>query len=202
MDILELVKGLNLFTASSIMLGVYLYFPLALQIRRGTVTQSLATYVLWFALDATVGFSLLARGGSYGLPLAYAAGSFIIITSILKSKDYGTWTMFEVGVSVMVIVSLVVWEFAGSRNAAISATAGMLLAGLPLVSDSWKSPEKAPLGVYVGYTTANTLNCIGANAWTVEERLYSFSCAVLCIVLVVITVARRGIALPEEVETR
>lgn len=173
----------NTWQLVSTVLAVVLYIPLGIKVLKGTVEQNLATFILWGLLDTIAGMSLYVQGGNYQLPFAYVSGCALIIGCILKAKTF-SWTSFETKVSLLVLLSIIAWMVSGPYMATIFSTTGVVLAGIPQVKDSWMNPEKSPMFLYIGYTTANLLSTIGGKSWTVEERLYSFSCFLLCLVIV------------------
>lgn len=174
---------MNAWQLVSVILALGLYIPLGLQILKGTVKQNLATFILWGLLDGIAGASLYVQGGNYQLPLAYVAGCLLIIGCILKSRTF-SWTSFETKVSVLVMLSIVAWKVSGPYMATIFSTTGVVLAGIPQVKDSWQNPRHSPMLLYIGYTIANLLSTIGGKSWSVEERLYSFACFLLTLVIV------------------
>jgi hypothetical protein len=90
----------------------------------------------------------------------------------------------------MVIICLVGWKMSGPWLATILSTTGVVLAGFPQLKDAWKTPREMPLVIYVGYTIVNILSTMGGSSWTVEERLYPATCAVLCAVIVLVSLKK------------
>ena len=187
---IEGVHKVNIYQKASLVLALLLYIPLSYQIVKGLVRQNLATFLLWGLLDAIAGVSLLVQNGNYQLPLAYVAGCTLVILSILKSKNFGGWASYETKVSLMVIACAVAWRISGPWLATIFSTAGVVIAGFPQLRDSWRDPASSPLLVYIGFTVVNVLSTVGGKAWTVEERLYSGACSVLCVAVVVASLRR------------
>ncbi len=176
-------RDMNWYQSVSVVLALGLYVPLGVQILQGKVVQNLATFILWGLLDTIAGTSLYVQGGNYGLPFAYVAGCTFIIACILKKRTYN-WTSFETKVSFLVLLSIVAWMVSGPYMATIFSTTGVVLAGVPQVKDSWRNPKQSPMLLYIGYAFANLLSTIGGKSWTVEERLYSFACFLLVLVVV------------------
>lgn len=174
---------MNTWQLVSFVLAIALYIPLGIKILKGTVVQNFATFILWALLDTIAGLSLYDQGGNYQLPFAYVSGCALVIGCILKARTF-SWTSFETKVSFLVLMSIIAWMVSGPYMATIFSTTGVVLAGIPQVKDSWKNPEQSPLLLYIGYSTANLLSTIGGKSWTVEERMYSFSCFLLTLVIV------------------
>lgn len=181
---------MNTYQTVSVIVALLLYVPLCWQILSGRVTQNLATFVLWGSLDLIAGLSILVQGGNYQLPLAYVLGCILVVLSILKSKNYGKWTGYETMLSILVLFCTIAWAVSGPWFATIFSTAGVVIAGLPQLRDSWREPEKSPLAIYLGYTFVNVMSTMGGKAWTVEERLYPGSMVVLCFIIVLITMRK------------
>ncbi len=170
---------------ASVILAVVLYVPLGRQLVSGLVTQNLATFILWGSLDAIVGASMYVQGsGNFQLPFAYVLGCIFIISCILRSGNY-SWTKFETKISLVVAACcvawcVIVWGFDNPWLATVLSTIGVVAAGIPQLRDSWREPESSPLRTYVGFTVVNILSTMAGLSWTVEERLYPVSCAILC----------------------
>lgn len=154
-------------------LAIVLYFPLWWQIKeRAGAGQNFLTWILWFSLDVVVTASLVSKKGNLLLAATYTIGSFITVLVIRKFGDKGRWTRFETMVLALVFLSMAVWCFSGDRMATIASTTAIVIAGIPLLVDTFKEPKKAPLAVYAGYVVASCLSAVGGKNWSVEERLY------------------------------
>ena len=191
---------MNMYQKISVVGALLLYLPLSYQIVKGQVRQNLATFLLWGSLDVIAGVSLLVQGGNYHLPLAYVAGCTLVVTCILKSKNFGEWTIYETKVSILVFICALAWAISGPWMATIFSTTGVVIGGFPQVKDSWRDPRSSPLLIYIGFTLVNVLSTEGGKAWTVEERLYPGACSLLC--GVVVAVSMRGMLLPVMIETK
>lgn len=178
----------------STLLALTLYIPLVWQILSRKVTQNLATFILWGTLDAVAAMSLFTQHGNWYLPAAYVGGCLLVIGSLIYVRTM-KWTWFETLISVMVIVCIIGWWQSGPRMATILSTAGVVIAGLPQLWDSYTEPETQPFVIYWGFVLVNVLSTLGGKSWIVEERLYPASCAVLCF-LVVLAISRKFIHKP------
>ncbi|HBD24797.1 MAG: hypothetical protein A2566_00130 [Candidatus Zambryskibacteria bacterium RIFOXYD1_FULL_40_13] len=184
----------NIYQKVSVVVALILYLPLSYQILTRKVTQNLATFILWGSLDAFAGASIFVAGGNFQLPVAYVFGCTLVVTCILKSGNYN-WTRVETRVSILVVVCLtawcvIVWGYDNPWLATVLSTTGVVLGGFPQLRDSWRRPEESPWLIYTGYTFVNVLSVVGGKGWTVEERLYPFSCAILCGIIVLVSLRR------------
>ncbi len=180
---------MNIYILISTVVAFCLYIPLTVQIWRGDVKQNLVSWILWFLLDGIVGVALLVQGGNYVLPLAYSAGCLVTVICILKHREY-SWGCFEKLVVILVGICLAIWYFSGPWLATIATTLAVVTAGLPLLADTFKAPDKAPLLIFVGYFFVNTLSTIGGKEWSVEERLYPSANGAFCLCLVLFALRR------------
>ena len=180
---------MNTYQIVSTVIALCLYIPLAREILLGQVKQNLATWLLWGTLDALAATSMFVQGGNWHLPTAYVAGCTLVVICMIKARTIA-WTRFETICSLMVIACLVGWKMSGPWLATILSTTGVALATIPQIKDAYKEPAEMPLLIYIGYTFVNTLSTIGGNAWTVEERLYPATCAVLCTLIVLVSCRR------------
>jgi hypothetical protein len=188
---------MNTYQKVSVIMALSLYLPLGYQILTRKISQNLATFILWGSLDAFAAASIFVEHGNYQLPMAYVFGCTIVIVCILKSGNY-SWSRVETAVAILVtgclaVWCIIVWGFESPRLATILSTAGVVISSLPQLRDSCRRPEESPLVIYAGYTFVNVLSTIGGKAWTVEERLYPVSCAVLCFAIVLASMRRQKI---------
>jgi hypothetical protein len=170
---------MNIYQKVSIVIALFLYFPLAWQIWRGKAEQNLATWILWGALDALSAISIFVQGGNWYLPATFTAGCVLTVVCMLRART-AAWTKFETISTLMVVLCLVGWKMSGPWLATILSTTGMVLAGLPQIKDAYKRPVEMPLSIYLGCIFVSVLSTIGGSAWTVEERLYPAACVLLC----------------------
>jgi hypothetical protein len=79
----------------------------------------------------------------------------------------------------------VLWLTNGARWALVLSVVAAVIAALPFIIMTWKSPVNSPIIPNSGFLLANTLAFISAKAWTLEDRLYSGVNIVVCSILVI-----------------
>lgn len=174
---------MNVYNKLSVLLTIFLYVYLVVQIRKGDVVQNLATWLSWALLDAVTGISLYVQHGNWYLLLPYVIGSLTISYFILGSAKF-TWGRIEIICFSLVIVSILVWTQLGPWYATIVATTGVSIATYPQIKDAFLLPDTMPIKVFIGFTLVNALAVAGGKDWTIEERFYPATCTVLCMIIV------------------
>lgn len=182
---------MNILVWSGSLLALLTYFPLWYQIKIGTTEQNRLTWGLWGALDIIATITIIAQKGNFLLPAAYVIGSVMTVYFISRTGKKSAWTWFETMVTLLVIICMVIWYFVNSKAATIASSSALLIAGVPQLVDAWRRPHEMPFLVYVSYTIANGLSTAGGKNWSVEERFYPATAAVLCFLFVVVIFARK-----------
>jgi len=182
-----MIPEMNVYQWASVLLAVALYAPLCTKVWRKQVNVSLASFILWGSIDFLIGLSILIQGetiAKYALAFTYMLGCLAVIVCVLKAGTY-KWGQVENRTVCTVALciagwAIVVWGFDNPYLATILSTIAAVLAGIPMLIDSWAEPERVPLSEYVGYTLSGALGVVGASAWTVVDRLFPFSSMVVC----------------------
>lgn len=181
---------MNIYIFLGSLLAILTYFPLWKQIWSGEARQNIFTWTLWGVLDGAAFVAIMLQNGSYLLPLAYTVGSFITVILILRSKDKPNWTWFETMVSLLVLCTMGIWYFSGVRTAIIAGSMASVIATIPQLTDAWKAPQEMPLMVYLSYLIANCLSTMGGKCWSIEERFFPFTGALICFLMVAFSMRR------------
>ncbi len=181
---------MNSLTIVGSIIAILAYFPLWWQIKRNEIEQNLLTWVLWFALDVIIVASIFFQKGNFLLPATYTIGSLITTILIIKSQNKMSWTWFESFVSALVLISMIIWYFSGDKAATVTATAAMLVAGIPQLVDAYKNPHSMPLLVYGAYIIANSFSLAGATDWSVKESLYPASALIYCLLIFIFSIRK------------
>lgn len=154
------------------LIGLLAYGPLVTGIIQNRIQQNFATWTLWATLDAIAAGSTILQHGNFWLPLGYTVGASSI-TLLLIFKKRATWTKFETFISVLVVICLIVWWYAGNIGGIIASSAALLIASIPQIIDTAKTPSLTPRVAYMIFTASSVLSLLGGTSWSVEERLYS-----------------------------
>ena len=176
---------MNPFILIGTIIAILTYIPLCVKINRG-LEQNFLTWILWAMLDGITFFSIIFWGGNFALPMAYTFGSSSVVVALLIKHQKKVWTWFEISVSILVFICVLVWIIAGAQMTTVAGTIAVTIAGFPLLVDTYKNPKSIPLPIYSSFFIANLLSTIGGKDWSIEERLYPASCTVYCFLVVVL----------------
>ncbi|MGA2786653.1 MAG: hypothetical protein ABSF60_03920 [Verrucomicrobiota bacterium] len=147
-----------------------LFVPMAVEVvKDGGAGQSFATWMLWAALDTILTISLFLQHGNYLLPLGFATGG-ITLTTLLLIKGRFAWGRMDSVILVLVLGCLLGWKLGGAKMAAVAATLGICLAGVPGLVELWRNPQRKVGNIWGWYVLANGLAFLGGTAMTMEER--------------------------------
>lgn len=169
---------MNLLAKSAAILAILIYVPTSYQVWRGQMKLNLATFLLWGALDAIAAGSMFVKGGNWSLPAAYVAGVALVIVAMLKARTF-TWNKLETITSILVGVSIIVWLTAGPVMATLVSSCSMAIATIPQIWDTVRKPQECTLWVWFAYLIVNIMSTMAGKDWSVSERFYPTTCAVL-----------------------
>jgi len=165
------------------LIGMLAYVFLISDLIKSKVKQNFFSFLLWAMLDTIATVTTIFKGGNYWLPLSNALGG-VIVGIVLAIKKQVSFSWVEVLTAVLVIICLIVWHFSGPKAGIISSSLAVVIAGIPQIVETYKTPSMTPTGVYVIFLTANILSFIAGRNWTIQERFYSGCTVLLCLVIV------------------
>lgn len=182
MSILEIV---------TVITGLVPYALLVIGILKGTVKQSFATWILWLALDGIVLRGIIVQHGS---PILFSVFTFgtLIVTIVLIVKKQFAWGKFESFVAFLVGVCIAIYLTSGAYMATIATTAALSIAGIPQVIDTYKNPHQTSTTAYLLFTISSLLAIIGADAWTVPDRLPQTNSFGFCIIIMLLSLKKKN----------
>lgn len=175
---------MNALSLSAGIIALTINVLLCVQVLSGKVKQNFATWALWGVIDAIVAATIICQDGNFLLPAAYALGSLAVAVAILKSKEF-KWTWFETMMTCFAAICLAIWSVSGAKVATVASTLAIVFAGTPQALAAYKKPWDQPFWAYVGFLVAAALSTAGGRDWSIEERFYPATCAVLTFVVVV-----------------
>jgi hypothetical protein len=185
-DALKIAGGLG---------ALVLFVPMAVEmIKDGGAGQSFATWMLWAALDTILTISLFLQRGNYLLPLGFAVGG-IVLTTLLLVKGRFAWGRMDSVILVLVFGCLIGWRLGGAKTAAVAATTGICLAGIPGLVELWWNPQRKVGNIWGWYVLANGLVFLGGTSITLEERFAPGVFAVFSLLMFVAS-RRRCVSIP------
>jgi hypothetical protein len=164
-------------------IGIAAYLLLIAGIMKSKARQSFAAFLLWAMLDTIATITTVLKEGNYWLSLSNALGA-TIVAILLALKKQVSWTWIETTTAILVIICLNVWYFAGAKKGIIASSLAMVIASIPQMLDTYKTPKETPTIVYIIFLVANILSFIAGKEWTIEERFYPGCAVFLCSVIV------------------
>ncbi len=167
-----------------------MYIPLIKGVITNQIKQPFAMWLLWTLLDGTTLISVLAQGGNWPILAFYTTMSILITSILLFKKQYG-WGKFETLIASLVISCMLIWAISGPKIATIVGTIAIVIATFPMFRDAWKDPKSNPWKIWLGFSLANGLSTAAGTMWSIEERFYSTSCAILCILIAGVNLIRK-----------
>lgn len=169
--------------------GITAYIPLITGIIKSKIEQSFAAFLLWAMIDTIASITTILEKGNYWLPLANTAGSSIIAL-LLAIKKQVSWTWVETMTTVLVVVCLLIWYTAGETAGIISSSLAVVIASIPQMVATYRSPSTTPTMPYIIFLIANILSFLAGKSWTIEERFYAGCSIFLCAVIVLFSLRR------------
>jgi len=160
------------------------YIPLASGILRNKAIQSFAAFFLWALLDTIATASTFIHHGNYWLPLSNVIGSATIAT-ILVTKKQVSWSWVETMTAFLVVICLVVWYTSGEKAGIIASSLAVVIATVPQMVDTYKTPGNTPVNVYFIFLAGNILSLFAGQSWTIGERFYAACSVFLCLMIIV-----------------
>lgn len=156
----------------SVIIGASAYTFLVVSTAMGTGEGvSLTTFTLWSVLAWIAGFSILKQGANPSVPMMYAVGSGSTAFVLLLKKRF-EWSGLDTVTIILVGLCVVLWLTRGPRWAMIMSIVTGVIAGLPFIVMTWKSPASSPIISSSGFLLANFLFFLSGKKWTLEDRLY------------------------------
>jgi len=160
----------EVFRWSSGLLGLAMYVPLVVDvIRRRGVGHSFAMWSLWAMLDSIATASLVVQQGNFLLTGGFALGSILLTLLLLRYRRF-KWGSLEWVVSMLVLLCLALWLFAGPGTATIATTLAIVTASVPGLVELWRAPDPLAARIWAGFFVANCLALLGGESWSIQER--------------------------------
>jgi hypothetical protein len=137
-------------------------------------SQNFFTWFLWGILDSILFVtSYKEKASDLAIIAGCILGSFLVSIFLLFVKKI-KWTINETRILSLIIATVVIWLWSGSNLVGIifSVTSEML-AGIPLMKSSWKTPgSKLTLVSYVIFIISYVLSIYVAPNWQIENILF------------------------------
>ena len=155
---------------------VLCYIPLIQAIVKDTQNgagQNFYTWVLWVLLDLIQLISIYIAHGTYVMFLAFVPCALLV--TLLLAKHKKKITRFEIIIIILVLTCVIVWKIFGEITAIVFSTISQLIAGLPLLVDTWKRPQefRATIGSLCGFLIMHVISLIGGVDWSIKHRFFA-----------------------------
>lgn len=129
-------------------LAVICYIPLIIAVitsrdpdgKKNGAGQNFYTFILWLILDIIQLICTILANGTYVQFLAFAPCAAIVTILLIKHRK--KINDFEIFISIFIFICVVIWLTVGSKQAIIFETICQVVAGFPLLKDTWAAPEK------------------------------------------------------------
>ena len=173
----------------TVVTGILPYILLISGILNGKIKQSFATWVLWCILDIIVVWEVVTQHGNYLLYSVFALGTLLTAISLIYKKIF-SWGRFETFISILVTLCIAVIIICGSHYGIIFTTTALNIAGIPQLKDTFQNPKSTSKTAYLLFALSGMLSTIGAESWSVEERLPSMSAMIYCLLILLFSLRR------------
>ncbi len=176
-DLLNQLKNLQAVDWLIICTAVIAYIPLWIAIAKDKehgAGQNFYTWILWFILDISQLTSTMLAHGTYVMFLAFAP--CCLATLLIVRKHRKPIDPFEKAAVVLTILCIPTWACMGEIWAIVIQTTAQVIAGLPLLRDTWREPAKFkktlfPLSIF---TVVHLISFYRKSGWTIEDTLFPF----------------------------
>jgi hypothetical protein len=136
---------------------------------------SFSSFMLWTILDSIAFLTIFIKGGFWFLPLAFVTGSGSIAYMLYKMGKI-SWGSLDFFIICLVAICIAVWARSGELNAIITATVATVLAGIPQVYKSWKSPDKRTTLIWLCFVAGNMFTYFASDATEYESFIRERFC--------------------------
>ncbi len=182
-------RAMNDLQTLAAVIGFSANIPLIIGILRGTVKQSIATFILWAVLDTIAATTIFLQDGSWLLSAGYATSAILVATTLWIKKQR-KWSADENWTTALVITCLICWYVIGPAAGTITSSLSVVIASWPQMKMTYKDPNTTPSGTYLWFEIANLIGLYAGKGWTVEERMYPMSVVFLTGVLLVLSLRK------------
>lgn len=144
-----------------------------LKLFQSPIPQNLTTWVAWAILNALLLWASRLAGNRQSWMLSAGATlGVIFVTLVLLSKGQWQWGLVETLCTIGAVVGTAIWIWLGPKRGVIAIVVAMNVAGLPNMYDTYLAPNPESWWLWAGLTLACLLAALGAEKWTVQDRLF------------------------------
>lgn len=157
----------------AVTLFAYLILIVDILINNGK-SQSFFTWLLWGILDSILIItSYMEKSTDLAIIFGCIIGSFSVSIFLLFVKKI-KWTKNETRILLLIIITVIIWLWSGSNLVGIIfAVTSEMLAGIPLMKSSWKTPgSKLTLASYLVFIISYVLTIWISPNWQIKNVLF------------------------------
>lgn len=137
------------------------------------IPQNLTTWVAWAILNALLLQASISAGNRQSWVLSAGATlGVVFVTLMLLSSGEWHWGIVETICVIGAIAATIIWKKRGPKRGVIAIVIAMNVAGLPNMYDTYLAPNPESWWLWTGLTLACLLSGIGAEKWTIQDRLF------------------------------
>lgn len=133
---------------------------------RMTPANSIASWMMWVALDAVILGSTIATHQPYALSLSYVAGALLVLIAHFKCGTW-VWTNVETYSLIGAVIATILWQTVSANVGVLSGLTAMTLAGIPLMQYMWVHPDRKSFWMFTNTCIACVLTLIPTWPWTI-----------------------------------
>lgn len=149
-----------------------MHIPLVLGIKKDTIEQSFASWLLWSILDTIALISSLLEESNYYLPCGSLFGSIIVAFTLYYKKQI-TWSPLDTYTALLTIGCIFVWYSVGNIAAIIASVSIIGISSISQIELSFRKPKSTPAWIYAVFALASAVSFFGGKDWSIEERFYA-----------------------------
>lgn len=157
---------------------------IAAVVKNKDVVPSVASWSVWWLVDALLCMSLFSAGASNAWPMfaAFTAGSTVVIALTIRKSAVVKFTKAEMAYVAIALVGVALWRFSADKNPAFSVGANILAAvmgTIPTISKSYLDPSSEDSFAWLLFFIGGALNVVAIPHLTFVEAAAPVTVATL-----------------------
>lgn len=140
--------------------------------RKKAEAQSVATWLMWTLLDILLLTTTWLAEKPVWLPLGWTVGASLVTLSLFVHGQW-VWSRKETLCTIATTVATGVWLTQGAVAGIVAGTLAMTCAGIPLLIDMARNPQRSTFPVWFFTVVACVCTLIGSD-WTLASTFLPF----------------------------
>jgi hypothetical protein len=154
---------------------------------KGNIQPNKVSWFVWALAPLIAFFATIQQGVGIQSLLTFMVGFnplLIFLASFVNKKAYWKLTKLDFLCGILAILGLILWQITAIGNIAILfGILADLLAGVPTIIKSYKSPETENPYVFLGGIILSLITLLTITTWTFEYYAFPFYIFVTCILI-------------------